>query len=97
MNTFLQGLSMSGADSKEARQDIENSLKVRSEVVSQSYFVCCDTVGAVSTASEKGNYQFFIHGHACRMLVMLRHAFTRTKRDKNRMCLLRSVSLQNER
>lgn len=48
------GLSMSGADSKEARQDIENSLKVRSEVVSQSYFVCCDTVGAVSTASEKG-------------------------------------------
>ena len=52
--TSSQGLSMSGGDSPEARDNIKHAITACNKNISSSYVVCCDTQGAVATACEKG-------------------------------------------
>ena len=49
-------MSLSGGDSLEAREKIRNGMLERYPELSRDYDVCCDTVGAIATACENGQY-----------------------------------------
>ncbi|XP_062572218.1 N-acetyl-D-glucosamine kinase-like [Saccostrea cucullata] len=48
------GLSMSGADQKEAQDQLISGMKSRYPQCSQNVFIASDTAGAIATATEKG-------------------------------------------
>lgn len=48
------GLTLSGADSQESIINIEQNLVQLYPNLSKNYFVCCDTVGSIETASNNG-------------------------------------------
>ena len=49
-----QGLSMSGADQKEAQDQLISGMKSKYPQCSENVFIASDTAGAVATATEKG-------------------------------------------
>lgn len=49
-----QGLSMSGADQKEAQDQLISGMKSKYPQCSQNVYIASDTAGAIATATEKG-------------------------------------------
>lgn len=53
---FGQGLSMSGADQKEAQDQLIDGIKSKYPQCSQNVYIASDTAGAIATATEKGTF-----------------------------------------
>ena len=49
-----QGLSLSGADQKEAREKISSELLANFPALSEDYHICTDTYGSLATALPRG-------------------------------------------
>ena len=57
----FQGLSLSGMEKDEIQKKAISTMFSKYPGCSEKYHMCCDTVGAIATASDKGTLFFLIH------------------------------------
>ena len=52
---FFQGLSLSGLEKQEIQEQAVSLMMSKYPNCSNKYHMCCDTVGAIATSSDKGS------------------------------------------
>ena len=52
---FCQGLSLSGLEKQEIQEQAVSLMMSKYPNCSNKYHMCCDTVGAITTSSDKGS------------------------------------------
>ena len=59
MCVCVQGMSLSGGEKKDAIDKLIAQMKKRFPALSQHYFITTDAIGAIATASDRGNCSLF--------------------------------------
>ena len=82
---FCQGLSLSGLEKQEIQEQAVSLMMSKYPNCSNKYHMCCDTVGAITTSSDKGSLinliiiTITIEIHCCKNLVKLKRVSNENK------------------